>query len=78
MFLFALYDNTSKLLNKFKNDNNMVQCILRAYKYKYEKMVLSPSIITKRCYKTFASGFVENKNPEVQLRNKKIMKIFNF
>ena len=47
----------------------VMQVNLRAYRYRYNKMVLSPSLIKKECYKGFAGKLNTKVNPEVQLRN---------
>jgi hypothetical protein len=62
-----------KMLSMF--NENIQQVNIRAYSYKYTKMVLSPSLIAKKCYKAFSNNLIENINPEIQLRN---IDIFNF
>jgi len=56
-----------QLINK-KMKGKVKQIMLRAYKYKYEKMALSPSIIKRDLYKSFVDKFDFNLNPEIQLR----------
>ena len=63
-----------KIMSLFKNEKIM-QVVIKAYDYHYSKMVLSPSIIKKQCYKPFAKHLDETLNPEIQLRNKKIFNI---
>lgn len=48
--------------------------VLRAYNYEYDKMPLSPSIISKDIYKSFCGNFDYNTNPEIQLRKPFITK----
>ena len=62
-------------INKIIN-NKALEIILRAYKYKYTKLALSPSVWKYDLYKIFAGKLDVNINPEVQLRNKKFSKAF--
>lgn len=45
------------------------QTAIRAYRYKYNKMVLSPSFIRKGIYKKVLKNFTFERNPEKQLRD---------
>lgn len=72
-FLFHLEDDweltcdvdMGKMLDRF-SDKDVQQVVFRAYKYAYDKMCLSPSIIRTDFAQRFNFNF--NKNPEVQLR----------
>lgn len=60
---------------KYLDDNpKIVQCVLRAYKYDYQKMALSPSIIKKKLYSHIAGKLDSKLNPEIQLRDTKVTK----
>jgi hypothetical protein len=50
---------------------------LRAYKHKYHKMCLSPSLISQKLYGHVAGKLRTDINPELQLRSKEIVG-FNF
>lgn len=73
-FLFHLEDDwelrqkfpLATLLKEF-TDDRVITVVLRAYKYKYDKIPLSPSIHRKKFYK--AVKFDTSINPEIQLRN---------
>jgi len=59
------------LIKKFKKTPHLYQIILRAYKYKYRKCCLSPSLMHSRFYKAVAGNLNPLINPEIQLRGKK-------
>lgn len=54
-----------RIFNKNKQIN---QVAFRAYKFSYDKMCLSPSVLSNKMYKNFAGKLDETKNPEIQLR----------
>lgn len=58
-----------KITKQLSENENLLQCILRAYDYKYDKMVLSPSIIKKCLYNKIGGILNPNLNPEIQLRD---------
>lgn len=60
----------------FQKDN-VLEIILRAYPYKYDKLALSPSIWKYELYKVFAGRLKVDINPEVQLRDCRFSKYFN-
>jgi len=62
-----------KVKSLLKNMGNKLQIILRAYGYKYDKMVLSPSIIRHELYSRIGGRLDETINPEIQLRNPSIV-----
>ena len=51
------------------NMKDRLQIILRAYGYRYDKMVLSPSIIKRELYSAIGGKLDVKLNPEIQLRN---------
>lgn len=55
-----------EIMKLFKDD--VMEVALRAYKYEYKKLCLSPSIWSKALYGKFAGTLDETKNPEIQLR----------
>ncbi len=59
------------LLKYFNKQPELMQVILRAYRYTYFKCVLSPGIFHERFYKMVAGKLNEGCNPEIQLRGKK-------
>ena len=75
-YLFHLEDdwklvdrvNILEIMDKVFSDKNVKQLVLRAYKYPYDKICLSPSILRKDLYKRFVDKFDLKKNPEIQLR----------
>ena len=81
-FIFHLEDDwilrekvdLNSIIKKLDDNPKMVQCVLRAYKYKYDKMALSPSVIKKRLYSHIAGKLNVNLNPEIQLRDLKVTK----
>lgn len=76
-YLFLLEDDwilncglhMSHVMSMF-DSADIQQVVLRAYNYTYRKLVLSPSVMKKECYKHFAGKFNYSINPEVQLRDK--------
>lgn len=58
-----------KITKQLSENENLLQCILRAYGYKYEKMALSPSVIKKCLYNKIGGRLNINLNPEIQLRD---------
>ncbi len=56
-----------KLLNYFEN-NQLIQVILRAYRYRYKTCALSPSIIHRKMYSAVGGKLNIKVNPEAQLR----------
>lgn len=62
-----------KLIKSIEEKREIKQCIFRAYKYDYNKMALSPSVIKKELYKNIAGKLDESLNPEIQLRDPKIL-----
>jgi GT2 family glycosyltransferase len=57
-----------KLVEYFNKNPNLMQVALRAYDYEYNKLVLSPSLIHRRAFKSIAKKLDESQNPEIQLR----------
>ncbi len=77
-FIFHLEDDWV-LLNPVHVDSmvakfskTIVQVPLRAYKYAYNKLCLSPSLLHHKIYSNVAGRLNTRINPEVQLRNYKI------
>jgi len=60
-----------KLLKYFKQHPKLMEVALRAYRYSYNSLPLSPCIIHERYYKVVAGNLNEKSNPESQLRGKK-------
>ena len=81
-FIFHLEDDwiltqsikVNNIMDHLDNHPQLVQCVLRAYKYDYDKMALSPSIIKKKLYSQIAGKLDPKLNPEIQLRNTAITK----
>lgn len=67
--------NINKIIKLF--DSNALEIVLRAYDYKYIKLVLSPAIWKYELYKAFAGKLDININPEIQLRNERFKEFFN-
>ena len=59
------------------SNDTILEVVLRAYQYKYHKLVLSPSIWKYELYKVFAGQLKTDINPEVQLRDERFSKYFN-
>ena len=63
-FIFHLEDDwelaapfdMEKIWNKFEEDDRIVQVLLKAYAYEYEKFCLNPSVIIRRCYSIFGQA----------------------
>jgi len=72
-FIFHLEDDwrlttrvkMDTLMQHFQRNLTPIQVLLRAYKYKYRKMALSPSIIRRNAYS--AVNLNTSINPEIQL-----------
>lgn len=56
------------LIARFIKTPTLYQVVLRAYSYRYRKLVLSPSLIHKRLFGLVGGNFIVGKNPECQLR----------
>ena len=75
-FIFHLEDDwellenisINTLLGIFKSNPILYQVALRAYRYKYRKFCLSPSLIRRPLYKRMGGRLDESINPELQLR----------
>jgi len=59
------------LLLEFDKNPNLLQIILRAYRYNYVTCALSPSIIHRRMYSAIGGNLKEDLNPEAQLRGER-------
>ena len=78
-FIFHLEDDwelvrpvsVSKLMNYFQKNDQLLQIILRAYRYRYRTCALSPSIIHRKMYSAVGGNLNIKVNPEAQLRGKK-------
>jgi len=60
-----------RLLAFFEKNENLLQLILRAYRYRYKTCALSPSIIHKKMYSAVGGNLNIKVNPEAQLRGDK-------
>jgi hypothetical protein len=78
-FIFHLEDDwelvreisVKKMLKYFDKHSDLLQVVLRAYRYPYRSVALSPGIMHERLYKAVAGKLRENKNPESQMRGEK-------
>jgi len=62
--------NVNKIINCFK-DKNMLQVLLRAYRYHYRTCALSPGIWHRRFYSAVGGNLKTDLNPEAQLRGER-------
>jgi len=63
--------NMKDLLRYFDKHKNLQIVQLRAYRFTYDKIALSPCIMHKRLYQAIGGNLNEDRNPEVQLRGEK-------
>ncbi len=62
--------NVRQLLSFFEKAPKLMQVALRAYRYRYLSVALSPSILHERFYKAVAGNLNPKRNPEAQIRGK--------
>lgn len=61
---------------ELSSNDEYMECIFRAYLNNYgNNLALSPSVWKRECYSKFAGNLNPNVNPEVQLRNKNIIRV---
>lgn len=60
-----------RLLDYFEKNEELLQVVLRAYKYRYKTCALSPSIIHRKMYSAVGGKLDTKINPEAQLRGKR-------
>jgi len=63
--------NIKEILRYFEEHKNLQVVQLRAYRFKYDKIALSPCIMHKKLYSAIAGNLKEDINPEVQVRGEK-------
>ena len=63
--------NVRELLTFFEQHIKLQVVQLRAYRFTYNKIALSPCIMHKKLYQAMGGNLVENINPEVQMRGEK-------
>lgn len=59
-----------KLMKYFGREPELMTVALRAYKYHYDKIVLSPSLMKRDFYSRVGGKLDESINPEIQLRGR--------
>lgn len=60
-----------KMLKYFEKNKELIQVILRAYRYAYKTCALSPSIIHRKMYSAIGGNLTSAVNPEAQLRGER-------
>jgi len=63
--------NMKKLIRHFNENKNLQAIQLRAYRFAYNKIALSPLIMHKKVYKHIAGKLDITLNPEVQMRGER-------
>lgn len=60
-----------KMLRFFEKNDQLLQVIIRAYRYAYKTCALSPSIIHRKMYSAMGGKLTTEVNPEAQLRGER-------